>query len=87
MPENLAHLRANAGRPDEFRLTRGEFCHTPGAKFRQFRTTATHELAASKQLAAGAWGEIRRVSPHEKKEKYFAGAKFKSETRRLAAES
>jgi hypothetical protein len=38
--------------PDEFRLTWDDFCPTPEAKFRQFRLTATLELAANKRLAA-----------------------------------
>jgi hypothetical protein len=55
--------------PDKFCLTPGEFCHPPGAKFRQFRLTTTPELATDKRLAAARWGEIRRITPHEKKEK------------------
>jgi hypothetical protein len=54
---------------DEFCTTWREFCTTPGAKFRQFRPTLTHELAISKQLARARWGETRRVSLHEKKKK------------------
>jgi hypothetical protein len=61
--------------PNEFRPTGGEFCPTPWAKLSQFRPTATFQMAIFKRLAASGWGETRRVSPHEKKEKNFAGAK------------
>src|SRR5687767_10466372 len=58
---------------DEFRPTWGQFCPTPGAKFSQFRPTAMRQLQASKRLARAAWGEIRRISPHEKKKKFWWG--------------
>ena len=49
------------------------FCPTPGAKLIQFRPTAAPQPPTGKQLATTRWGETRRVSPHEKKEKNFVG--------------
>jgi hypothetical protein len=48
----------------------------PEAKFRRFRLTPQRQRPTSKRLARALWGEIRRVSPHEKKEKDFSEAKF-----------
>jgi hypothetical protein len=45
------------------------FAPPPGAIFRQFRPTDTRQQAVSNRLARAAWGEIRRISLHEKKEK------------------
>jgi hypothetical protein len=70
-------LKGSREVPDEFRPTWNEFCHPPGAKFSQFRPTATHELAISKRLARAQWGEIHRISPHEKKKKISLGRNSK----------
>jgi hypothetical protein len=72
---NFGHLMRDLEMPDEFRPTWKGFCPTPGAKFTEFRPTAAHELAASKRLAAGARGEIGRISPHDKKKKNLVGRK------------
>lgn len=64
--------------PDEFRLTWRQFCPTPGAKFTPFRPTATRQSVSHKRLARARWGEINRISPHDKKEKNFAGAKLQN---------
>jgi hypothetical protein len=61
---------------DEFRPTQREFCPTPGAKFGQHRPTPTYQPPMSKRLARARWGETRRISPHDKKKKFFVGAEF-----------
>jgi len=66
---------ANLEFPEEYRPTWRQYCTTPGAKFRQFRPTLTHQPVSHKRLGAGAWGEIRRILPHVKKEKNLSGAK------------
>jgi hypothetical protein len=37
-----------------------------------------HQPTISKRLARARWGEIRQITPHEKKEKNFGGAKIMS---------
>jgi hypothetical protein len=59
--------------PGEFRPTRKQFCPTPGAKFSQFRPTATLQPTTSKRFARAWRGETRRISPHQKKKKYEWG--------------
>jgi hypothetical protein len=71
-PERLGNPASRAirnRRADEFRPTRREFSTTPGAKFRQFRPTATHEPKSHKRLARARWGQTLRISLHEKKKK------------------
>jgi hypothetical protein len=63
--EKLAYVRP----PDEFCRTCDEFCTTPGAKCRQFRSTAIYEPATAKRLARSRWSETHRISLHEKKKK------------------
>jgi hypothetical protein len=68
--ENASFGETRLRVPNEFRLTSGGFCHPPEAKFRPIRPTATPQLQIIKQLAASGWGEIGRISPHDKKKKF-----------------
>jgi hypothetical protein len=75
---SFGQLTRHVKLPDEFRPTWREFCPTPGAKFVPFRPTSKSQLATIKRFARSRWGEIRRISPHVKKEKNFGGAKIKN---------